>query len=166
MKRSSKVTLAAVAGGVVAMLILVLGTVWSGRLAEKDADQAARSVSLLYLDELAGRREQVVESNIRDYREKMNAAIRLINDSDLESEQALQQYQSRIKELYTLENFAFVDEAGTIHTADGQKIDIRVDFDSLRPDEPDVSVYKPESGEKRVIIAAPVGRDLFLEGKS
>lgn len=45
-------------------VIMVLGTIWSGQSAKKDTEQAARTVSILYLDELAGRREQVVENNL------------------------------------------------------------------------------------------------------
>jgi hypothetical protein len=35
-----------------------------GRTAGRDTEQAVRSVSLLYPDELADRREQVVENNL------------------------------------------------------------------------------------------------------
>ena len=36
--------------------VLVLGTLWVGQNASSDTEEAVRSVSLLYLDELAGRR--------------------------------------------------------------------------------------------------------------
>lgn len=36
--------------------ILVVGTLWLGQSTKKDTDKAVRTVSLLYLDELAGRR--------------------------------------------------------------------------------------------------------------
>ncbi|MBQ7424664.1 MAG: hypothetical protein IJV21_00165, partial [Lachnospiraceae bacterium] len=52
----------AIAGGFVVALILVLGTIWSGEMARSDTQQAVRNVSLLYLEELASRREQVVAS--------------------------------------------------------------------------------------------------------
>ena len=55
--KNSRSRIIAVAGVVALMLILVLGTVWTGRRARIDTENAARSVSLLYLDELAGRRE-------------------------------------------------------------------------------------------------------------
>ena len=56
----------AVVGTVILVLILVGGTIWMGRSAHRDASDAARSVSMLYLDELAGRRERVVEDNLND----------------------------------------------------------------------------------------------------
>ena len=38
---------------VIVALILIFGTMWMGRVAQKDTENAVRSVSLLYLDELA-----------------------------------------------------------------------------------------------------------------
>ena len=61
----TNVTLVAVIGCIVLILILVGGSIWMARSARKDTEDAARSVSLLYLDELAGRREQVVENNLQ-----------------------------------------------------------------------------------------------------
>ena len=54
----------AVIGGAVVALILVIGTFWMGRSASRDTASAVHSVSRLYLDELTGRREQVVEGNL------------------------------------------------------------------------------------------------------
>ena len=165
-KRISTTTVAVI-GGVIVILILVLGTVFTGRRAKQDTSNAARSVSLLYLDELAGRREQVVESNLRDYRDKIDVAVGLISEPDLESEESLRKYQTEIKGLYNLKNFAFVDETGNIHTADGEHLDIDFDFSftGSDPKETGIFVLYMEGNEKRVIIAAPVSRDLLLDGK-
>ena len=65
----------AIIGSLIVAFILVLGTVWMGQRAKRDTEAAVRSVSLLYLDELAGRREQVVESNLRGKIEDMRTAI-------------------------------------------------------------------------------------------
>jgi len=56
----------AVIGSLVLSIILVAGTMWMGAHARQDTEEAVRSVSLLYLDELAGRREQVVEDNLQE----------------------------------------------------------------------------------------------------
>ena len=63
-KQSRNIAAVTAAGSVIVMLILVLGTVWMGQNARRDTEAAVRSVSLLYLDELAGRREQVVAGNL------------------------------------------------------------------------------------------------------
>ena len=49
-------------GGVIVAGILIIGMLLTGRKASDDTNSAVRNVSLLYLDELAGRKEQVVES--------------------------------------------------------------------------------------------------------
>ena len=48
---------AAVIGSLMIAAILILGTYWSGQKAQQDTERAVTSVSKLYLDELAGRRE-------------------------------------------------------------------------------------------------------------
>ena len=74
-RKQNKTLAVAVIGGILAIAILVGGTVWTGQLAQHDTEEAARTVSLLYLDELAGRREQVVEDNLKDYRNKIDVAV-------------------------------------------------------------------------------------------
>ena len=93
----------AVIGGILVAAILVLGTVWMGHSASRDTDSAVRSVSLLYLDELAGRREQVVEDTLNDSSEKIRTAVDLMTEEDLSDEEHLRAYQARMKKLYDLE---------------------------------------------------------------
>ena len=135
---TKSVTAVALAGGIVVALILILGTVWNGGRASTDTKQAVRNVSLFYLDELAGRREQVVASTLNDYISNLDVAIGLLSPNDLSSVENLQTYQLRMKQLYGLEKFAFVDETGTIYTSRGTRDDIdRYGFD-----------YKTISGKK------------------
>ena len=47
----------AIVGSIIVALILIIGTVWTGKSTSRDTEKAVRNVSLLYLDELAGRRE-------------------------------------------------------------------------------------------------------------
>ncbi len=47
-------------------VILIFGTIWLGKVAGRDTEKAVRNVSLLYLDELAVRREQVVSSKLEN----------------------------------------------------------------------------------------------------
>ncbi|MCR5135870.1 MAG: hypothetical protein K6C12_02050 [Oscillospiraceae bacterium] len=64
-------------------LLLVLGTIWTGQGAKRDTERAVRSVSLLYLGELAGRREQVVENNLQNNIDTILVAIDLLTEDDL-----------------------------------------------------------------------------------
>ena len=144
-------------GGLIVVLILVLGTFWSGRSASEDTQEAVRSVSLLYLDELAGRREQVVASNLNTNIKNLQIAVGLMTDEDFSDMQHLQAYQSRMKQLYDLEKFAFVDTNGLIYTSTGTQDDIDdYDFDYRTLSQPEISVKNLESDSKKVIIAIPI----------
>lgn len=161
---SKNVMAMAIAGSIVVVLILVLGTIWTGRSASKDTHKAVRNVSLLYLDELAGRREQVVASTLSDYIKDMDVAIGLLTPEDLSSTENLQAFQLRMKQFYELEKFAFVDENGTIYTSRGTRQDIDCyEFDYQSLSEPDISIKKSDSDKKKVVIAVPVDH-LSYEG--
>ena len=154
----------AVIGGIIVTAILILGTIWMSQAANRDTDDAVRSVSLLYLDELAGRREQVVEDNLNDNIDKIRVAVSLMTEEDLSDEEHLRNYQARMKKLYTLDKFAFVDTDGLIYTSQGTQENIEdYHFDHVALTEPEVSIINPESEDKKVIIAVPV--DIQFNGK-
>ena len=73
---------------------------WMGNTARNDTESAVRSVSLLYLDELAGRREQVVSANMQEKINVINTALEMITEDDLSDDAHLQAYQARIKQLF------------------------------------------------------------------
>ncbi len=163
MKRNHT-ALIAVIGSILVMLILVLGTMLMGRIARRDTENAVRSVSLLYLDELAGRREQVVENNLQRRIQDIQVAVSLMNGEDLSSLSSLQAYQARMKQLYGLEKFAFVDTAGRIYTSLGMQDNIGdYAFDYLNLSGPEISILNLHTPEKKVVIAVPVDRLKFGE---
>ena len=138
-------------------VIMILGTVWSGQSAKKDTEQAVRTVSLLYLDELAGRREQVVENNLQGNIRTIQVAIGLLSEDDLSDKAHLEAYQSRMKQLYKLDKFAFVDTDGLIYTSLGMQDNIEeYGFDYRTISEPEISIFNPHTPEKKVVIAVPV----------
>ena len=139
------------------VVILVLTTVWLGRSTAKDTDQAVRTVSVLYLDELAGRREQVVENNLQSSIKTINIAIELLSEEDLSDKAHLEAYQSRMKKFYNLDKFAFVDDEGLIYTSLGTQTNIyEYGFDYKTLNEPEISVLNLNSPNKKVVIAVPV----------
>ncbi len=164
-KQNRKAARIAIAGAFVIAAILVLGTFWMGQSAKTDNEKAVRTVSYLYLDELAGRREQVVENNLQNRIRDLNTAVELMTEKDLSSEENLREYQARMKRLYVLEKFAFVSEDGLIYTSLGTQTNIGdygFDYRTIR--EPEISVLNLESTNKKVIIAAPV--EIPFEGKT
>ncbi|MBQ7500884.1 MAG: response regulator [Clostridia bacterium] len=155
----------AVVGGIVVTLILIISTLLMGQSAQKGTKDAVRSVSLLYLDELAGRREQVVADNLHRRVSDMQAALELMTEDDLSDLAHLQAYQAKMKRLFTLQKFAFVDENGLIYTSLGTQADIGeygFDYRSLKG--PDVSIKNLKQPDKTVIIALPVDNITF-QGK-
>lgn len=160
-----KITAIAVIGGLTVMAILVLGTVTMGQSARNDTDVAVRAVSLLYLDELAERKAQVVSENLASKEKDMRAALELMTEEDLSSARALQAYQERTKKLFNIEKFAFVDEDGLIYTSKGTRDDIdSYAFDHRTIAEPEVSVKGLDGADRKVVIAVPT-RGRTLEGK-
>ena len=154
--RTKGITLAAAAGGLALLVILVLGTIWMGRNARNDTESAVRSVSLLYLDELAGRREQVVAGNLREKIKVIETALDMMTEEDLSDNAHLQAYQSRIKRLFTLERFAFVGADDMIYTSAGPQDEIgqyHVDFHTLEG--PVILTEDLGSADRKVIIVMP-----------
>jgi len=149
-------------GGVIVAGVLIIGMLLTGRKASEDTNAAVRNVSLLYLDELAGRREQVVESVLNDYTMNIDIALGLLEKSDLSSTDSFQSYQARMKQLYGFEKFAFVDTNGLIYTSRGRRTDIDTyAFDYNNLSEPEISLKNVDGKNKKVIIAVPVDRIEF-----
>ena len=163
-RRNSTITIAII-GTSIFVLVLTIGTILTGLMAKKDTEKAVEAVSLLYLDELAGRREQVVSTNLNKKIEDMNVALELMTADDLLDEAHLQAYQARMKRIYKLEKFAFVDTEGIIYTSLGQQTNIAdYHFNYQTLTEPEISILNLETAEKKVIIAVPVS-NINLEGK-
>lgn len=115
----------------------------------------------MYLNELAGRREKVVEANLQQRIDDMNTALDLMTGDDLSSVENLQNYQAKMRQYFGLEKYAFVNEDEKIYTADGIKHDIEeydVDFFSLK--DVSISIKNLKTKDKKVVIAQPVSRSV------
>ena len=154
--RRKNTALIAAVGIIAVMLVMVIGTIQNGQSAKNATDEAVRTVSSLYLDELAGRREKVVSDNLKDKISDIHTALELIEESDLYSMESLQAYQSKMKRLFTLEKFAFVDSYGLIYTSKGTQSDIAgYAFDYRTLNEPEISLKNMNKADKTVVIAVP-----------
>ncbi len=155
--RNRKTFLIAVIGGLAVALTLVFGTIWNGRSARNSTEQAVRSVSLFYLDELAARREQVVARNLRERIDDLQMGLEMMTEEDLSDKEHMEAYQARMKRLFSLERFAFVDSRGMIYTSTGYQTDIDLyPFDYRTLEAASISILNPESEDKKVIVALPV----------
>ncbi|MBQ3727681.1 MAG: response regulator [Selenomonadaceae bacterium] len=150
-------------GALIVVVILIAGTFWMGSSVNDDNEEAVRTVSLLYLDELAGRREQVVAGKLNDYINDMDIAMGLMTKDDLSSVEKLQAYQARMKQLYGLEKFAFVDKDGLIYTSRGTRNDIGLyNFDYKTLTETEISLKNLEGTVKKIVIAMPADNLPFM----
>ncbi|MBQ7607742.1 MAG: response regulator [Desulfovibrionaceae bacterium] len=162
--QSGSVMRMAIIGSILIAIILVLGTFWTGHNASRDTEQAVHAVSLLYLGELSERREQVVASTLQGYVSNLDVAIGLLDKNDLTSVESLQAYQARMKQLYRVEKFAFVNSKGIIYTSRGTRTDIdQYPFTYLSLSSSEIHIKNLEGkGNKKLIIAAPVDRLPFM----
>ena len=115
-KRKNRTVLITVICSAVLAVILIGGAFLMAGSAHRDATDAAHSVSLLYLDELAGRREQVVEDKLNSNIQVIRVALEMLDDEDLSDLDHMRNYQRRVKRFFSLERFAFVDENGLVYT--------------------------------------------------
>ena len=73
-------------------------------------------------------------------------------------------FQAKMKRLFVLEKFAFVDKDGLIYTSLGPQTDIdQYQFDYLTLSGPEISIKNLQSEDKNVIIAVPVR--MYFQGK-
>ncbi|MBR3330075.1 MAG: cache domain-containing protein, partial [Mogibacterium sp.] len=164
--RKKQMRAMAITGAVIVLLILVAGTFWMGHDARQDTDKAVHTVSLLYLDELAGRREQVVESNLDNRIETIKIAVDMMTDEDLSDEEHREAYQKRMKALYHLDKFAFVGESGMVYLSTGPSDEIgNYSFDYKTMMKPDISILNMGGTDKKVVIAVPIEPRKFGDDK-
>ncbi len=104
----------AIWGGLIIAIILLLTTVWVATNAQTSTNQAVARVSEFYLEELAGRRAQVVNEDLKNNFAYMENALGILEASDLESLETLQRFLGRIKMLHGMDEFALVDENGMV----------------------------------------------------
>ena len=106
----------AVIGILLVILVITAATLWMSAGARNATDQAVSTVSTFYLEELAGRRSQVVSRFFESQAEQMQRAVDLMDDRVLSSQDALRQYIGNVESLYGLGLFAVVDEDNVVYT--------------------------------------------------
>ena len=164
-QNSKRTTAIIILGTLILVCVMVVGTILTGQSAKHDTDRAVSTVSLMFMDELAGRRKQVVENDLENKIYTMQVAIDLMDEEDLSDEEHLAAYQKRMKQLFKLDKFAFVDTDGTIYTSLGTQDNIGdYGFEYKNLTKPEISLFNSENGQQQVIIAVPV--DLQLDDKN
>ena len=115
-KQKKQTVVYAIAGGITIAAILLVTMIWVSGSARVGTDEAVNRVSQFYLEELAGRRQQVVSQELKNHFSYMEKAIETLKKTDLESQEALREFLGTLKNLYQVEKFALVDENGIVYT--------------------------------------------------
>ena len=152
----------AIWGGLIIAIILLLTTVWVATNAQTSTNQAVARVSEFYLEELAGRRAQVVSEELNNNYAYMERALAVIESSDLESQESLRRFLGRVKRLYGVSKFALVDENGIVYTQHSTASGLsRYPFLSQELTGPSISMSNLYGARKQVVLAIPVEGVVF-----
>ena len=147
----------AVRGGVFIAAVLLVTTVWVSNGARVGTNQAVNRVSEFYLEELAGRRAQVVSEELKKNVAYMENALSIIEDYNLESQESLRSFLGKVKKLYGVDKFALVDENGIVYTQHSTTSGLsRYSFLSEDLTEPVISTLNLYGARKQAVLAIPV----------
>ncbi len=161
--QKNKTIASAVLGGIIIAVILLITTVWVLNSAKTGTREAASRVSGFYLEELAGRRAQVVSEELKNNFTYIDNALAMLKDANLESQTAMRNYLGMIKKLYGMDTFALVDDNGIVYTEHSTASDLsRYPFLSGRITEPFITTANLSKAKKQVVLAVPV-KDLAIQ---
>lgn len=151
-------------GGIVITLILLITTIWVSSSARAGTNQAVNKVSEFYLEELAGRREQVVSWELKNNFAYLENALEIIEDSDLESQETLQNFLGKVKKLHGMDEFALADENGIVYMEHSAAPGIgKYPFLAEEVTDRVISTTILEGAKKQVVLAVPV-EDMVFQG--
>jgi len=144
-------------GGILVLLLIIVSTLWNVQSAQKQTQAVAESVSDFYVEELANRRVTIISDALKQNFQYMNNALDAITKDDLQSITSLRNYLGRIRRLYGVEKFSFVDQDGLVYTAHSTTTGkSRYPFLTEGFFEPLVTTVLNYGGEKLLFIAIPV----------
>ncbi len=157
----------AVIGAVIVILIVTGATLWMSSGARSATDQAVGMVSDFYLEELAGRRSQVVSSFFETKTKQTERAAALMNPYVLSSLDTLRNYIGNVEALHGLSLFAVVDEDNIVYTdhttyTGGSRYAFLAEGQSGKRMITTASTY---GGGKQICLSVPVQDKVFMGKK-
>lgn len=166
-KKQKKQTITyGIVGGSIIAAILLITTIWVSNNARVSTNQAVNKVSEFYLEELAGRRAQVVSEELKNNFAYINNALEVLEDSDLQSQETLRTFLGKVKRLYGVDKFALIDENGIVYTEHSTTSGLsQYNFLSEELTEPIVRVANLYGVQKQVILAVPVKNIAFQDSQ-
>ena len=110
------VTITAVIGSVLIMVIIIANTFWASKQAASSTNQAVSAVSAFYLESMADRRAKTIANLIDNNFDYMEKAVSVIDEEKIESQEDLRAAIGKMKRLLSLNRFALVDEDDIVYT--------------------------------------------------
>ncbi|MDE6905996.1 MAG: response regulator [Lachnospiraceae bacterium] len=135
-------------------------------MSQRATSQAVNRVSEFYLEELAGRRAQVVSEELKNNFTYIENVLDILDDSNLKSQETLRRFLGKMKKLYSLDKFALVDENGIVYTEHSTVSGLsHYNFLSEELTEPVITTANLYGAKKQVILAVPVDNIVFQESR-
>jgi len=156
-KDARRETILLVLCGLAIGLVVLLTSAWVSMGAREGTSEAVDSVSEFYLDELAGKRARIVETELEADFDHMQDALDVLDEDDLASQDALRAYLGRVTTLIGVERFALVDENGIVYTRNSTSSGLsRYTFLAEGVDERMIRTSNLYGAKKQVVLAMPV----------
>ena len=150
-KPKKKVALSATIGAIILAAVLIFTGVWISRTTQLSTNEAVHSVSKFYLQELAGRCRQVVESKMDSATLDLQNALSTIDSADLQSQETLQNWLRKMEVICDTEEIGLITKNGMVYTARNIQHIVEKHYSSKIDD---------EAGE--IILKVPVNNLNFL----
>ncbi len=160
--RKKQTVASVMVGGMIIAAILLLTSIWVSNSARTGTNEAVNRVSKFYLEELAGRRSQVVAEELKTHFTYIENAVNLLERSQLESQEELRSILGMVKRLYGVDKFALVDENGIVYTEHSITSGMsRYPFLSGELTKPLIRTTNLYGAKKQVLLAVPVTGLMF-----
>ena len=108
--------LTAIIGSLLIIVMITSNAIWSSNQTLLQTEEAVFAVSNFYLENIADRRAQTVESRIDSEFSQMEKALDFIRDENIESQEELRTTLGKIRNLLSLNRFALVDQDDVVYT--------------------------------------------------
>ncbi len=100
-------------------LLLLVGLSWYVLFyhsADEISEAAVRDNSEIYLYEIAGQKENQIQTNLHSHVQHLNITAEILTDSHIADEAALRDFVGRMKEINEFNFMGFLDSKGIVHT--------------------------------------------------
>ncbi len=104
-------------GAIILAAVLICTGIWISRATQLSTNEAVHSVSQFYLQELAGRCRQVVESKMDNATLDLKNALSTIDSADLQSQESLQNWLRKMEIICDTKEIGLITKNGMVYTA-------------------------------------------------